>query len=130
MTTPHADPVIDADDFTVENITFETPPAGRSALANASTVIGLVFRNWRFSLHDTILVNVTPIFRNCYIAGRDLSLAVHDVLRELSISLLTNGTSPRPRRGEQPFGFVFSHCKITGEPGRKTTWRPWRAFST
>ena len=32
---------------------------------------------------------------------------------------------------DQPFGFVFSHCKITGEPGVKTfLGRPWRIYAS
>jgi pectinesterase len=63
--------VIDADDFTAENITFENT-AGPVGLALAIRVDGdrVVFRNCRFlGWQDTIFTNRgRHYFENCYIA--------------------------------------------------------------
>src|SRR5436190_3745596 len=63
---------IDADDFTVENITFENS-AGPVGQALAIRVDGdrVVFRNCRFlGWQDTILINRgRQYFENCYIEG-------------------------------------------------------------
>jgi pectinesterase len=133
--TPTA--VIDADDFTVENITFENP-SGLVGQALALRVDGerMVFRNCRFlGWHDTILVNRgRQYFENCYIAGNvDFIFGGATTFFEnCHIHCLTNGyVTAASTPEEQPFGFVFSHCKITGEPGVKTyLGRPWRAYSS
>lgn len=132
--TPTA--VIDADDFMVENITFENS-AGLVGQALAIRVDGdrMVFRNCHFlGWQDTILVNRgRQYFENCYIAGNvDFIFGGATTFFEnCHIHCLTNGyVAAASTPEEQPFGFVFSHCKITGEPGVKTyLGRPWRAFS-
>ena len=133
--TPTA--VIDADDFTVENITFENT-AGLVGQALALRIDGerMVFRNCRFrGWHDTILANRgRQYFENCYIEGNvDFIFGGATTFFEnCHIHCLTNGyISAASTPEEQPFGFVFSHCKITGEPGVKTyLGRPWRAYSS
>jgi pectinesterase len=133
--TPTA--VIDADNSTVENITFENA-AGLVGQALALRIDGdrLVFRNCRFlGWHDTILVNRgRQYFENCYIAGNvDFIFGGATTFFEnCHIHCLTNGyVTAASTPEEQPFGFVFSHCKITGEPGVKTyLGRPWRAYSS
>jgi pectinesterase len=133
--TPTA--VIDADDFTVENITFENA-AGLVGQALAMRIDGdrMVFRNCRFlGWHDTILANRgRQYFENCYVAGNvDFIFGGATTFFEnCHIHCLTNGyISAASTPEEQAFGFVFSHCKITGEPGVKTyLGRPWRAYSS
>jgi pectinesterase len=128
---------IDADDFTVENITFENS-AGPVGQALAIRVDGdrVVFRNCRFlGWQDTILVNRgRQYFENCYIAGHvDFifggATAFFDNchIHCLSNGYVTAASTPE----EHPYGYVFSNCKITGEsPGIRTyLGRPWRAFS-
>jgi pectinesterase len=129
---------IDADDFTVENLTLENS-AGRVGQALALRVDGdrAVFRNCRFlGFQDTILLNRgRQFFDHCYIAGAtDFifggatayfdSCEIHCV----ADGYLTAASTP----DAQPFGFVFSHCRITGERPEIKTYlgRPWRPFAS
>ena len=129
---------IDADDFTAENITFENS-AGPVGQALAVRVDGdrVVFRNCRFlGWQDTILLNRgRHYFENCYIAGHvDFIFGGAAAFFErchihcLKDGYITAASTP----DNQPFGFVFSHCKITGETPAVKTYlgRPWRAFSS
>ncbi len=129
---------IDADDFTAENLTFENTATGLGQ-AVALRVDGdrVVFRNCRFlGLHDTIFLNRgRQYFEGCYIAGHvDFIFGGATAFFEnCHIHCLTNGyitAALTPQ--EQPFGFVFSNCRVTGElPGVKTyLGRPWRPFSS
>ncbi len=127
---------IDADDFTAENITFENS-AGPVGQALAIRVDGdrVRFRNCRFlGWQDTILLNRgRQYFENCYITGHvDFIFGGATAFFErchihcLRDGYITAASTP----DNQPFGFVFSHCKITGESTVKTyLGRPWRAFS-
>jgi pectinesterase len=130
--------IIDADDFTAENLTFENS-AGPVGQALALRVDGdrVAFRNCRFlGWQDTILLNRgRQYFEECYITGHvDFIFGGATAFFEkCHIHCLTNGyitAASTPQ--EQPFGFVFSNCRITGEsPGVKTyLGRPWRAFSS
>jgi pectinesterase len=129
---------IDADDFTVENITFENS-AGPVGQALAIRVEGdrVVFRNCRFlGWQDTILINRgRQYFENCYITGHvDFIFGAATAWFEnCHIHILRDGyITAASTPPQQPFGFVFSHCKITAEsPGVKTyLGRPWRPFAS
>lgn len=128
---------IDADDFTAENITFENS-AGPVGQALAVRVDGdrVVFRNCRFlGWQDTILLNRgRHYFEDCYIAGHvDFIFGAATAFFErcrihaLKDGYLTAASTP----DNQPFGFVFSRCKITAETPNVKTYlgRPWRAYS-
>jgi pectinesterase len=128
---------IDADDFTAENITFENS-AGPVGQALALRVDGdrVAFRNCRFlGWQDTILLNRgRQYFENCYVAGHvDFIFGAATAFFErchihaLKDGYLTAASTP----DNQPFGFVFSHCKVTGETPAVKTYlgRPWRAYS-
>ena len=127
---------IDADDFTAQNITFENS-AGPVGQALAITLNGdrAVFRNCRFlGLQDTMFVNRgRHYFENCYIAGHvDFIFgAATDFFEGCHIHCCRNGyITAASTPDDQPYGFVFSNCRITGEPGVKSyLGRPWRAFS-
>jgi pectinesterase len=129
---------IDADDFTVENLTFENS-AGRVGQALALRADGdrIIFRHCRFlGFQDTILLNRgRQYFDHCYIAGAtDFifggatayfdSCEIHCV----ADGYLTAASTP----DSQPFGFVFSHTKITGEKPEIRTYlgRPWRPYAS
>src|SRR6266545_5012878 len=108
---------IDADDFTAENLTFENS-AGPVGQALAIRIEGdrVAFRNCRFlGWQDTILAN----------RGRHYFESCH--IHCLRNGYITAASTPT----EQPFGFVFSHCKITGESTDVNTYlgRPWRDFA-
>lgn len=128
---------IDADDFTAENITFENS-AGPIGQALAIRVDGdrAAFRNCRFlGWQDTILLNRgRQYFTNCYICGHvDFIFGASTAwfenceIHALRGGYLTAASTPN----DIPYGFVFSHCKITGEPGVQTLLgRPWRLYAS
>jgi pectinesterase len=129
---------IDADDFTAENITFENS-AGAVGQALAIRVDGdrAVFRNCRFlGWQDTILLNRgRQYFENCTIAGHvDFIFGAAMAWFEkchihcLGDGYITAASTP----ADQPFGFVFSNCKITGDKPEARTYlgRPWRIYAS
>jgi len=125
--------VIDADDFMAENITFENS-AGPVGQALAIRVDGdrAVFRNCRFlGWQDTLFLNRgRQYFEGCYIAGHvDFIFGAATAFFEhCHIHCLRNGyITAASTYDYYPYGFVFSNCKITGEPDAKTyLGRPWR----
>ena len=128
--------LIDAEDFTAENLTFENS-AGPVGQALAIRVDGdrAVFRNCRFlGWQDTILVNRgRHYFENCYIEGHvDFIFGGATCwferckIRCLRDGYITAASTPDTNQ----FGYVFSNCEITGSPGAKTyLGRPWRDFA-
>lgn len=128
---------IDADDFAAENLTFENS-AGPIGQALAIRVDGdrAAFRNCRFlGWQDTILLNRgRQYFENCYIQGHvDFIFGAATAWFEkchihcLRGGYITAASTP----ADSPFGFVFSNCKIDGEPGVKTfLGRPWRIYAS
>ena len=125
---------IDADDFFAENITFENT-AGPVGQALAIRVDGdrAVFRNCRFlGWQDTILLNRgRHYFEDCYIAGHvDFIFGAAAAFFErchihaLRDGYITAASTPH----DQPYGFVFSNCRITAESPQVRTYlgRPWR----
>jgi pectinesterase len=132
-----ASTMIDADDFTAENLTFENS-AGPVGQALAIRIEGdrVAFRNCRFlGWQDTILANRgRHYFENCYIAGHvDFIFGgATAVFEKCHIHCLRNGyITAASTPPEQPFGFVFLHCRITGESPEVKTYlgRPWRDFA-
>ncbi len=129
---------IDADDFTAENLTFENS-AGAVGQALAIRVDGdrASFRNCRFlGWQDTILLNRgRQYFENCYIAGAvDFIFGAATAWFEkchincLGSGYITAASTP----ADEPFGFVFAHCRIIGaNPNVKTfLGRPWRIYAS
>ena len=128
---------IDADDFSAENVTFENA-AGPVGQALAIRVDGdrTSFRHCRFlGWQDTILLNRgRQYFDDCYICGHvDFIFGAATAwfenceIHALRDGYLTAASTPV----DSPYGFVFSHCKITGEPGVKThLGRPWRIYAS
>src|SRR5438270_3305937 len=127
---------IDADDFAAENITFENS-AGPVGQALALRVDGdrVAFRHCRFlGWQDTILLNRgRQYFEDCYIAGHvDFIFGAATAWFEhCHIHCRRSGyITAASTYDNQPFGFVFSHCQITGEADVKTyLGRPWRDFA-
>ncbi|MCX8090967.1 MAG: pectinesterase family protein, partial [Verrucomicrobiae bacterium] len=128
---------VDADNIVAENLTFENSagPVGQ-ALAIRLDGDRLVFRRCRFlGWQDTILANRgRHYFEECYITGHvDFIFGAATAWFErCQIHCRTNGYITAPSTPQsQPFGFVFSRCQITGEPGAKTfLGRPWRPFGS
>jgi pectinesterase len=134
--TPTA--LIDADDFTVENLTLENA-AGPKGQALAVRVDGdrVVFRHCRLlGWQDTILVNRgRHYFEDCYITGHvDFIFGAATAffarchIHCLGDGYITAASTP----DSQPWGFVFAHCRITGETPEVRTYlgRPWRAHAS
>lgn len=134
--TPTA--MIDADDFTVENLTLENS-AGDVGQALAVRIDGdrAAFRNCRFvGFQDTILANRgRQYFEGCtivgavdFIFGGATAYFTRCEIHCVREGYITAASTP----AEQPFGFVFADCKITtGTPAVKTyLGRPWRPFAS
>jgi pectinesterase len=128
---------IEADNFSAENITFENS-AGPVGQALAITVIGdrIVFRNCRFlGWQDTLLDQTgRHYYENCYIEGHvDFIFGGGTAYFEkchihcLRKGYITAAATPE----QQPYGYVFSNCKITGESPDVKTYlgRPWRDYA-
>jgi pectinesterase len=127
---------IDADDFAVENLTIENA-AGPVGQALALRVDGdrVSFRNCRFlGWQDTILANRgRQYFEGCTIRGAvDFIFGGATAFFDrCAIDCAGNGyITAASTPASQPFGFVFSHCHISGAPGIQTyLGRPWRAYA-
>jgi pectin methylesterase-like acyl-CoA thioesterase len=128
---------IEADDFSAENITFENS-AGDVGQALAIAVMGdrAVFKNCRFlGWQDTIYDQAgRHYYENCYIAGHcDFIFGGGTAFFEkcrihcLEGSYITAASTPQ----DEPYGYVFSNCTISGEPVRPKTYlgRPWRDYA-
>ena len=133
--TPTA--TIDADDFSAENLTFENS-AGAVGQALAIRVDGdrAAFRNCRFlGWQDTIFLNRgRQYFENCDITGATDFIfgGATAWFEKCRIHCAGNGyIAAASTPYDEPFGYVFSNCKITGEPGVKTfLGRPWRIYAS
>ncbi len=134
--TPTA--LIDADDFTAENITFRNS-AGPIGQALAIRVDGdrAAFHHCRFlGWQDTILLNRgRQYFENCYICGHvDFIFGAATAWFEkchihcLGDGYITAASTP----ADQPYGFVFANCTITGDKPETRTYlgRPWRIHAS
>ncbi|MBI5757478.1 MAG: hypothetical protein HZA46_03040, partial [Planctomycetales bacterium] len=126
--------VIDADDFTVENLTIENS-AGARGQALALRVDGdrVAFRGCRFlGWQDTIFVNRgRHYFGDCliegavdFIFGGATAFFERCHIRVVGAGYITAASTP----DHQLHGLVFSDCRITGlAPGPFTfLGRPWR----
>lgn len=129
--------IVDADDFTVENLTVENS-AGPKGQALALRVDGdrAVFRRCRFvGWQDTMLVNRgRHYFEDCYVTGAvDFIFGGATAwferchLEVAGDGYITAASTP----DFQKHGYVFSHCRITGAKPTVRTFlgRPWRDFA-
>jgi pectinesterase len=147
-----------ADDFTAENVTFEnTYGVGSQAVALFVGADRIVFRRCRFlGWQDTLYANgpgchFVPqslaatdaancpagrqFFDQCYIEGH-VDFIFGDaaaVFRDCQIHSKGPGyvTAQSRTYPEQTSGFVFEHCRLTGENTGAGVYlgRPWRAYS-
>ena len=127
---------IDGDGMIWENLTLanDAGPVGQ-ALALRADGDRLEFRRCRFlGWQDTILVNRgRHYFADCYIEGHvDFIFgAATAFFDRCHIHVLKNGyitAASTPK--DEPYGYVFADCRITGADGVQTfLGRPWRAFA-
>lgn len=129
---------VDADDFTVENITLENS-AGPVGQALSVRIDGdrVVFRNCRFlGWQDTILSNRgRHYYEGCTVSGHvDFIFGGATAFFErCQIVCRGNGyITATSTPATEPFGFVFSNCRITAaSPEVKThLGRPWRPYAS
>ncbi len=129
--------VIQAPDFIAENLTIENnAPHVAQALALYADADRAVFRGCRFlGYQDTVRVRSgRQYFADCFITGRTDFIYGEATawferchIHVLDWGWITAADTPP----DQPFGLIFSNCKITGEPGVKTMLgRPWREFAS
>ena len=130
--------ILDADDFTIENLTIANTAGPKKGQALALRVDGdrAVFRRCRFlGYQDTLLLNRgRHYFEDCFIAGSTdfifggaTAYFERCTLHALLTGYLTAASTP----DFEPYGFVFAHCKITGETPDVRTYlgRPWRDYA-
>ncbi len=130
--------ILDADDFTIENLTIANTAGPKKGQALAIRVDGdrATFRRCRFlGFQDTLLVNRgRHYFEDCYIAGSTdfifggaTAYFERCTLHALLSGYLTAASTP----DFAPHGYVFRHCKITGESADVKTYlgRPWRDYA-
>jgi pectinesterase len=127
---------IDGDGMIWENLTLanDAGPVGQ-ALALRADGDRLEFRRCRFlGWQDTILVNRgRHYFVDCYIEGHvDFIFGAATVyfdrchIHVLKDGYITAASTPK----DQPYGYVFADCRITGADGVQTfLGRPWRAYA-
>jgi pectinesterase len=134
--TGSATVVIYGADFRAQNITFENnAPRVAQALAIYVDADRALFRHCRFlGYQDTVRVRSgRQFFDQCFINGRTDFIYGEATawferchIHALDWGWITAARTPK----EQPFGLVFSHCKITAEPGIKTMLgRPWGEYA-
>jgi pectinesterase len=124
---------VDADDFTMENLTVanDAGPVGQ-ALSLSAQGDRLVFRNCRFIGHqDTIFLNRgRHYFENCFVEGTtDFIFGAATAWFEdcrihcLKSSYVTAASTPF----DSPYGFVFNKCRFTAAADTQVyLGRPWR----
>jgi pectinesterase len=134
--------LVQAPDFTAENITFENT-AGNHGQALAMYVVAdrAIFRNCRFlGWQDTLRADAArgeigrQYFDHCEIVGHvDFIYAAGTaVFDRCHIHCLADGyVTAASTAQDHRFGYVFLDCRITAEPSVKGTYlgRPWRPFA-
>lgn len=137
-TSKSASTFVYGDDFQAENVTFEND-AGPVGQAVAINLYGdrLVFRKCRFvGWQDTLYTNQKrEYYEDCYISGHvDYVFGAATAyfqnceLHCRRQGSITAASTPK----DSPYGYVFSHCKITSEapPASVILGRPWRPYSS
>ncbi|WP_201987362.1 pectinesterase family protein [Hymenobacter rubidus] len=130
--------LVQANDFSAENLTFENNAGYTAGQAVALHVEGdrCTFRNCRVLGNQDILFlaadHTRQYFRDCYLEGTTdfifgASTAVfeHCTIKSKKSSFITAASTP----AQQPFGFVFLDCKLTADTtlAKKVyLGRPWR----
>ena len=131
---------INGDNFTTENITFENAsgPVGQAVAARIDGDMA-TFINCRFlGFQDTLYPHgekSRQYYKDCYIEGTtDFIFGWSTVVFEnCEIYSKTGGQyiTAASTLQENPYGFVFVNCKMTGEAPINSVYlgRPWRPFA-
>ncbi len=124
-------------DFYAENITFENSfGTGSQAVAVLAEADRVVFKRCRFlGWQDTLYAkNGRQFYQDCYIAGHvDFIFGqASAVFENCEIHSRGDGylTAPMRFAADEPSGFVFNKCRLTGEnvKGGVYLGRPWRDY--
>lgn len=131
--------LVQGNDVKLENLTIINA-AGRVGQAVALHVEGdrFVAKNCRLSGNqDTLyaaIENSRQYYQNCYIEGstdfifgKATVVFEHCTIKSLTDSYVTAASTS----ANQPFGFVFMHCKLIAEPAVTKAYlgRPWRPYA-
>jgi pectinesterase len=130
--------LVQANDFTAENVTFENAAGYTAGQAVALHVEGdrAAFRHCRLVGNQDVLFLATggtrQYFRSCYIEGTtdfifgaSTALFDHCAIRSKKNSFVTAASTP----AGQAYGFVFLHCTLTADTAlanKVYLGRPWR----
>ncbi len=126
-------------EFTAKNITFENS-AGPVGQAVAVRIDGdmVIFENCRFLGYQDTLYPHSPesrqFYKNCYIEGTvDFIFGKSTaVFQDCEIFCKEKGyVTAAATLEETPYGFVFIHCKISGNAPDRSFYlgRPWRSHA-
>ncbi len=125
-------------DFYAENLTFENSfGKGSQAVAVLTEADRIIFKNCRFlGWQDTLYAkNGRQYFENCYIEGAvDFIFGqASAVFESCEIHSKGDGYIAAPMRfaADEPSGFVFNNCRLTGENTTEKgvfLGRPWRDY--
>jgi pectinesterase len=139
ITTPNSTSVlVQANDFTAENVTFENAAGYTAGQAVALNVEGdrAIFRHCRLVGDQDVLLLATAgsrqYYQDCYIEGTtdfifgpSIGVFDHCVIKSKKSSYVTAASTP----AGQAYGFVFLDCKLTADTtlAKKVyLGRPWR----
>ncbi len=130
-----------ADDFTALNISFENPAGFTAGQAVAMHITGdrVRFFNCRFVGNQDVLFMSRPgarqYFEDCYIEGTtdfifgpSTAWFEKNHIHSKKNSHVTAASTPK----EQPFGYVFNQCVLTGDTSLRNVslGRPWRPHAS
>lgn len=124
--------LIQPDNFTAENITFENSAGvGKKAVAVRTMGDRQIFRNCRFlGWQDTLYADgKRTYFRDCYIEGRvDFIFGGATAMFENCHVHATDGgvITAASTKPETPFGLVFLKCKVTCAEDKSYLGNPWQ----
>lgn len=143
-TSESASTLIQADDFTAENITFANS-AGRGKEVGQAVAIRIsgdreLFRKCRFTgWQDTLYATGTgrQVFQDCYIEGDVDFIFGHAAARFERCQIHSKGqgyiTAQARDTADVPGGYLFQDCTLTAagdvKPGTVYLGRPWRDYA-
>jgi pectin methylesterase-like acyl-CoA thioesterase len=118
---------VDADDFTLENLTLRNTTPYHGSQAEALRVNGrrCILRNDDFySFQDTLMLSGSVYLTNCYVEGDvDFIWGQGSVFfDQCEIKAVHDGYYLQSRNPAQNDGYVFYQCKLTAAPAVKKCW--------
>ena len=118
---------VDADDFTLENLTVRNTTPYRGSQAEALRISGqrCTVRGCDFySFQDTLLLGGRVYVRDCYVEGDVDFIWGHGVtfFDRCELKAAHDGYYVTSRNPEDRLGFVFYRCKLTAAPGVTKCW--------